>query len=439
MPIVKPASAKEVSLKAKVDVKRELGASDPFVRRSMLGAIISGICNRVFEFFLSLEDAEQEANPATAVRNLARWANIWSVVRLTGSPAAGALFVNASSGGSGTTIPVNTNFLDSRGFVYTSSIDAVLGSIAIPVTSITRAGSVATVTTTAAHNLASNAIVSISGASQAGYNLSNVVITVLSATTFTYAVDAATVSPATGTISCAATGAVVPINSQEPGETYDLSPNAPLSFENPIGGVEATGNVTFPGVIDGIDVESDDDLRARMLSRIQKPITSFNAFNIDFIAKQEPGVTRVFVQEKTPAIGQVTVYFMRDNDASPIPSAGDVANVKTRLLQYKEAHVADSDVIVAAPTAVSTNFVFSALSPNTASMKSAIEAQLKEFFKKKTSVGVSVVEEAYTAAIYNTIDQTTGAGVASFTLSSPTTDISVAAGQIATLGSVTFP
>lgn len=439
MPIVKPVNAKEVSQKAKVDVKRELQTSDPFLARSYLGAIISGIANRVFEFFLSLVDAEKEANPATAIRNLARWASIWAVNRLTGAPAAGAIFVNASSGGAGTTIPTNTNFVSGSGDIYTSSAGVLLGSFTIPITSITQASGVATVTATADHNLGSNAIVSISGAAQAGYNLSSVVITVLSARVFTYAVNPSTVSPATGTLVCTAIGGVVPLNSQEVGTEFNLLGDAVLSFETAIPGVETSGNVTAAGVSDGVDVESDDDLRKRLLSRIQNPVTPFNTANIDAVAKNFAGVTRVFVQEKTPAIGQVTVYFMRDNDLSPIPSAGDVTNVKNLLLEIKPAHVSTTDVIVAAPVAVQQNFVFTALNPNTASMKSAIETQLREFFKRKTSVGVTVVADAYRSAIFNTIDQATGQGVTSFTLSTPAGNIAVASGQIATLGTVTFP
>lgn len=439
MPITRPSTAKELSQKAKVDVKRELSASDPFLARSYLGAVISALANRVFEFYLALADAELEGNPATAVRTLVRWANSFAINRLTGAASSGALFVSASSGGSGTLIPAGTAFVSSSGNRYVSSADASLGAVAITISSITQAGGTAIVTTTSAHNLASNAIVTISGATEAGYNLANVAITVLSATTFSYEVDGSTGSPATGSPAGTTLGGVITVNSEEVGVAYDLEGDATLVFESPITGVETSGRVTAEGVTDGVDVESDTGLRARLLSRIQNPVTPYNAANIDAVAKQEAGVTRVFVQASTPAIGQVTVYFMRDGDTSPIPSAGEVANVKTRLLTIKPAHVSDSDLIVAAPTAVATNFVFSAVSPSTATMKAAIEAQLREFFERNTDVGVDVVQEAYSAAIFNTIDPVTGQAVSSFTLSSPSADITVSTGEIATLGTVTFP
>lgn len=439
MPVFKPASAKEISQKAKIDVKRALSSSDPFVSLSYLGALISGLCNRVFEFYLSLDDVEKEGNPATAVRNLVRWASVWKVTRLTGAPASGAFFVNTGIGNLGRVVPVNTRFVSSSGGVYVSSAAATVGFVSLSISSITQTGGVATVTTTGAHGLASNAVFSLSGIDQAGYNVVNASITVTAADKFTYEVDAATVSPATWTTPVAIViGVLIPVVSEGVGSEYDLDADTPLSFESPLSGLEATGNVTFEGVIDGVDVETDDELRARMLSRIQNPITPFNEANIDAVAKQEPGVTRVFVQPKTPAIGQVTVYFMRDNDVSPIPSAGDVANVRARILAFRPAHVADADVIVSAPTAVPSNFTFTALSPDTASMRAAIIAQLTEFFRKKTEVGTNVVEEAFSAAIFNTVDQTTGQAVISFTLSAPSGDISVGTGEIATLGAVTF-
>lgn len=67
------------------------------------------------------------------------------------------------------------------------------------VTSITRAGAVATVTMAAAHGFGTGEDITIAGAAQAEYN-GTVNITVTGATTFTYAVSGTPVSPATGTI-----------------------------------------------------------------------------------------------------------------------------------------------------------------------------------------------------------------------------------------------
>jgi len=71
---------------------------------------------------------------------------------------------------------------------------------AIAITSITQSGGTATVTSTAAHGYKINDYVTIAGADQAGYNIKAIILTVPSTTTYTYAVNSATVSPATGTL-----------------------------------------------------------------------------------------------------------------------------------------------------------------------------------------------------------------------------------------------
>jgi len=416
-----PSTAKEISQKAKIDVKRELTQSDPFLARSYLGAIISGISNRVFEFYYALTEAEAEANPFTAVRNLVRWASVWGVTRLAGQTASGSIFIDSSQTGTGTTIPINTQLQSSDGLIYSTQSAATLAAGSIAVSGqISHVSGVATVTTGSAHNLASNALVTITGATEAGYNLVDAVITVTSATTFTYEVNSATTSPSTGTPLVNYEGVTVDVNAAASGTLSNATADAELSFVSPISGVETSARVTFGGIIDGISVESDADLRARLLDRIQNPVTPFNVANIRATAREVAGVTRVFVQEKTPAIGQVTVYFMRDNDTDPIPSPTDVNTTKAKILTIKPAAISDTDVIVAAPTGEETDFTFSALSPDTATMRTAIQASLADYFDQTPSVGVDVAQDAYRSVIFNTVDPADGSRVTSFTLSGPT-------------------
>ncbi len=69
----------------------------------------------------------------------------------------------------------------------------------VAVTSITRSGGTATVTTTAAHGYATGNLVEIRGATQTDYN-GDFEITVTGASTFTYTVAGSPATPATGTI-----------------------------------------------------------------------------------------------------------------------------------------------------------------------------------------------------------------------------------------------
>ena len=415
-----PETAKEISQKAKVDVKRELEQSDPFVARSYLGAIISSISNRVFEFYAALKIEELEANPFTAVRNLVRWASVWGVTRLSGQTASGSVFIDSSQTGSGTTIPNGTEFQASNGGIFTTQSVAILGASSLAqVGQITHSGGVATFTTAAAHGLASNALVTVTGAVEAGYNLVDAVITVVTATTFTYLVNSATSSPSTGTPLAAIDGATIPVSATDSGDEGNLSADAELAFVTPIAGVETFGQITFAEVTNGLDVETDDALRKRLLDRIQNPVTPFNAAEITAIAREIAGVTRVFVQETTPLIGQVSIFFMRDLDDDPIPTAQQVTDTKTAILVIKPADIADSDVIVAAPVGISTNFVFASISPDTTTMREAITASLTDLFSQTPEVGVNVVEDAYRSVIFNTVDPATGNRVTTFSLTVP--------------------
>ena len=86
-----------------------------------------------------------------------------------------------------------------------TSLTGIPGSRA---TTITRSGTTATATTTGAHGFATNDIVTIAGAVQSEYNGAHR-ITVTGATTFTYTVAGAPATPATGTITTSAAGAIL--------------------------------------------------------------------------------------------------------------------------------------------------------------------------------------------------------------------------------------
>ncbi len=95
-------------------------------------------------------------------------------------------------------------------------------------------------------------------------------------------------------------------------------------------------------------------------------------------------------------------------------------------------------MIVNAPTAVNVDFTFTALSPNTTSMQNSINTSLEQFFREDVNVGENITEDSYRSAIQSTVDSETGEKVESFTLSTPSGDISISSGQLGILGTVTF-
>lgn len=443
MPIDLPSSALEVEERSKTDIERDLPGSDPFLKNSFLGAIATSNANRVFDFYGQLNLLQTLLMPDTATDQfLERWAAIYGLQRLAATKATG----NVIAGGTpASNIPMGTLFTASNGETYVSTGTVAIAAQSPTVTSITRSGNVAIVITSTPHNLATNITPTISGAIQSEYNISNLqILNIPNATTFTYEVSGSPTTPATGTISLTYNSATIPIESQNfqnsaNNVNVNLESGSTLNLQSPIVGVDNSVGVGFTAIGGGSDQETNEQLRVRLLNRIQDPVAHFNSADIIRKAREVAGVTRVFVQEVTPAVGQVTIYFMRDNDSDPIPDAGEVTTVRNSILEIKPANTATASVIVAAPTAVPVNFSFTSLNPNTASMQAAVSANLQQFFSEETQVGVNIQEDAYRAAIQNTIDTENGSRVVDFNLSAPGGDIVIGAGSIGTLGTVTYP
>lgn len=433
-----PDDANELISQSRTDVQRELAESNPFLANSWLSALITAQSNRSFDFYIQLQGAVNENMPDTAKGEfLERWAAAYGIGRLSGAAASGTI---VATGTLTTIINNGTLYQSSDSIVYeVTGFDTIAAQPTITITSITRSGNTATVTTPTPHFLSSNVLVDISGAVETDYNGTAIQIIVLSATTFTYTVLNTPSTPATGTILLDYECAFLGVQAQSFGVNTNQLINAQLTLQSPLAGVDNIAGVDSVGLIDGLDQETDDSLRSRLLDRFRNPPANFNVSDITAQAKKIVGVTRVFVQEVTPALGQQTIYFMRDNDDDPIPDAAEITEVKIQILTIKPANTADVDVIVLAPTPISTAFTFSAIFPDTTTMRTAIEDNLNQFFSEETVLEADVVETAYQTAIQNTVDTTNGQSLVSFTLSAPSGNISITTGEIATLGTVTFP
>ncbi|MCK5127651.1 MAG: baseplate J/gp47 family protein [candidate division Zixibacteria bacterium] len=516
MSVGTPDSEETVVSNISVDVARAAPDSNPYLLVHWLNSLINGIARRIFDFYGDLNAAELRLMPDTADEDTApRWGAIYGKSKLPASQSNG----NAvATGIAGSIIPAGTS-LTSDGTEFTSSSSATIADNSIQILSITRSGTTATVTTVSDHGLASAVPITISGADQAEYNLTDAEITVTGLDTFTYQIAGSPTTPATGTILADFTTASVPVVSAEFGADTNLDADSPMKLQSPIVGVNDTLNADFGAIGGGTDEETTVAFKARYLDRIQNPVAHFNESDIIDKAKEVPGVTRVFVEgagtevgsisvsaitrsgnvakvvtatdhgfddgqstsitgageseynvtnariivedsvtfyfvvlgsPATPAtgvitaaatisLGQVRTFFMRDNDDNPIPTASEVADVKAAIDEILPANTSTNDNIVSAPIGVDVDFTFTELTPNTSTMKTAVTNNLEQFFEERTTVGLDVDEDLYRAAIANTVDTETGATVESFAISAPIGDISIDSGQIAVLGTATYP
>lgn len=435
MPLNIPENDEKIISRGLADIQRELPSSRPFTKNHWIKAIATGVLKRIFDFYVQLNLGINELFADTSEVFAERWAAIYGKQRREATKANGYI---VATGTATTTLSAGTTISSSTGAIYVTLADATINSQTINIQDLTRTGTTVTVTFSSAHNLASGVSVTIASAADAEYNIT-ALITVTSLTEFEYEISG-TPSDEIGTMATATfiTGHIL-VESEAFGSNQNLSAGSILTLESPLPGVDEELTVDFGGISGGSDIETKSRLRARTLDKIQNPVAQFNVAAIREQAFSIADVTRVFVQPVTPAIGQVTIYFMTDNRSSPIPVSADLTNVKNQILTIKPANTSDSDVIVSSPTAVPTAFTFSSLSPDSSAMRQAITANLRQFYAEQTQVGVNVDEDAYRSAIYNTINPSTGDRLVSFTLSAPSGDITIASGEIGTLGAVTYP
>ncbi len=208
-----------------------------------------------------------------------------------------------------------------------------------------------------------------------------------------------------------------------------------VSLVESISGVNSTVTLTGDGLTGGNDVESEDAMFDRYLRKVQEPVVGGNKADYVTWAKEFPGVTRAWSYPVAMGDGTVSVRFMMDDKyADGIPTGADA----TALYDFIEAlrPAGMSGLYVVAPVAAPLNPTI-AISPNTTTVQAAIEAQIKDLLldeiQPEDGAGsgkllISHLRESISTATgefdHNTV--------------SPSADVTPAAGEIITLGTITW-
>ena len=225
--------------------------------------------------------------------------------------------------------------------------------------------------------------------------------------------------------------ATVAVTASEAGVEGNAAAAVKLTLISPVLGVISSVPVATE-IADGTDLESDDALRARLLARLQSPPRGGTASDYELWAKSaSSAVTRAWAKGNVPALGQVTVYLMTDG-ATPngIPAAAVVSTVREYI---DERRPVTAGLVVSAPTPVALDFTFSAVSPSTAAVRAAIEAELEDLILRESEPGGKILISHIREAI------STAAGEEDHNLTSPSADVTHTSAQIAVMGTVTWP
>lgn len=412
---------------------------DPNIRNNFALGLVNSMAAGFDENNDNIQEVLKQLFPQTATADyLELWASFFGINRKDAVQAEGfVVFTGVAT----TSIPTNTAIQKADSFQYETQSLGTISAQTILISSLTRSGTTATATTTSEHNLATGVSVIIAGASQSQYNIT-ATISVISPTQFTYEVLGSPATPATGSPSASFTTAYVPIKAVEYGENGNSAGGSQLSLISPIVNVDNACYLPYDGASLGLDIETDEELRARLLERTSNFTAPFTASGLPvFIKENIAGVTRIWVQTATPSAGYVTIYFVRDNDSNIIPSAAQVNAVKNAIIDedngIKPANTPNSYVVVAAPTAVPIAITFSSLSPNTKAMKTAITETLTDYFKSASvNVGGDILLNEINALIYSVIDE--DGNSPTFALSAPSANTAISDSQLATLGTITY-
>lgn len=246
-----------------------------------------------------------------------------------------------------------------------------------------------------------------------------------------YGVEYATVAEVT----IAAGTAIATVQAVATGAAGNLAAGEVLSLVSPVGGVNSSLTLTGDGLTGGADIEDDDSLQARYFRRVRNPVQGGSKTDYQTWALEFPAVTRAWAVPLGMGDGTVVVYFMMDGTyADGIPLTADATALYAHIDPLRPAGM--SGLYVVPPIAAPLNPTI-ALSPNNATVRAAVEAQLAALILDEavpedgTGSGVlllSHIREAISVAV----------GETDHSLTSPTANVTPTTGQIVTLGTVTF-
>lgn len=233
----------------------------------------------------------------------------------------------------------------------------------------------------------------------------------------------------------------VPVKALLPGPGSNLPDGTTMALA-----ISGIGEATALSVTGGADVETDEELRDRVLFRIRKPPMGGDADDYVAWALEVPGVTRAWCAPNEMGIGTVTVRIMCDElratsdvMTNGFPLSGDIEAVRAHLDTKRPVCV--KDFFVEAPIPEPVSFTISNLVNDDASTRENIRQSVIAMLADRASPGFArngVLQDAqtiYAAWVSEAIMQ--AAGVEHFDLAM-TDHVMPNGGALAVLGTITF-
>lgn len=202
-----------------------------------------------------------------------------------------------------------------------------------------------------------------------------------------------------------------------------------MQLVSPIAGADNTVTVLTPGLSGGVDIEDIEEYRQRVLDRKRQPPQGGNENDYKTWALEVPGVTRAWPYENYLGPGTVGLTFVRDDDTpSIIPDAGEVQAVFDYIDPLRPLTV---DLTVFAPIEVELDFTIE-LIPDTAEIRASVEQELRDLLIREAEPGAELPLTHIAEAI------SIASGESDHDLTVPSANVTPAAGELLTFGTITW-
>lgn len=216
------------------------------------------------------------------------------------------------------------------------------------------------------------------------------------------------------------------VEAEEVGYKYNLSSNSTFALKEPVNGVESlTNEKAFEN---GVDIESDEDLRKRFKKVVNNPSTSGNKAHYEEWALEVNGVGRAIVYPLWNGNGTVKVMVV-GNDNKPV--SHDIVN--NTKLHIEENMPIGCQLTVTTPTLLNIDIVA------TVELKDGYEvSEIKEEFEYKLNEYLKTVTNELTySKVYGILVNLLGVGdIKSLTVNGGTSNITISEDKVINISSI---
>lgn len=182
--------------------------------------------------------------------------------------------------------------------------------------------------------------------------------------------------------------ATVPLAAETAGTAANLAPGEQLTLIAPIAGVTSAAQVGTDGIVGGVELETDDSLRERLLARLRQPPRGGSKADYEKWALEVPGVTRAWCYPHGEGVGTVSLAFVCDDAVDgPIPSATMVQRVQEHIEPLRPATV--REFLAFAPEVLPVE-VRLKVSPDTEAVRAAVRAELVDLIAREGEPGAVI-------------------------------------------------